>query len=239
MPIWPVIETDAGFVGRSSSVFVISSTNYPCGFVGKYRRINASLLPQKHKLEGDIRKQFDTIDPTLRRAPSVWQLWLHTGNIDDNLGRYSDIKSWGFSTIDELKLEWPVGRISYKSHAQPWPLIINHDLCLSLHNSPLFRGILISEPNSSDSDSGSHPKSRDLPPVSAALVLILGGFLIFCAFKLLSYGFQRGDYFYGIALFGGFIPLTLGIVLILCCLLPSPPSIFGFSVQHISLPFLE
>lgn len=74
--------------------------------------------------------------------------------------------------------------------------------------------------------------------LSAPVAVALGGVLIFGAAKLLNYTFDRADSLFFLGIFGGFIPFGIGGLLILFCLLTSPPTIFGISVGHVSLPSL-
>ena len=50
------------------------------------------------------------------------------------------------------------------------------------------------------------------------------------AIVFLIYCFNREDYFMYIGAFGGAVPFIIGAILIMFCLLPDPPSIFGFSI---------
>ena len=73
----------------------------------------------------------------------------------------------------------------------------------------------------------------------APIALILGGLLIYGAVKFLDYAFDGSDYLFYAGVFGGFIPFALGAMLISFCFLASPPTIFGFTVQHLPLPWSD
>ena len=132
------------------------------------------------------------------------------------------------------------GYISYPYiGGNPRPLFGLHLVDLSLHDPSLAPSIKISNNDSRNTNDGSGPQSGHLRFVPAPLALILGGCLIFGASKFLFYSFNGSDYLFMAAFLGGFIPFAVGGFLILCCFLASPPTIFGFTVQHFSLPWSD
>jgi hypothetical protein len=98
---------------------------------------------------------------------------------------------------------------------------------------------MVAHQYSSDANGSGGPKSENLRSVPASVALVLGGLFIYGAVKLLSYAFDGSDRLFMIAFLGGLIPFALGVTLILCCFLTLPPTIFGFSVGHIPLPWLD
>jgi hypothetical protein len=66
----------------------------------------------------------------------------------------------------------------------------------------------------------------------APLAFLVGGVLIGLAIYFLSKTLYRTDYLVGIGIFGGFIPFTFGLALILFGFLSDAPPIFGFIIGH-------
>ena len=110
---------------------------------------------------------------------------------------------------------------------------------LVAHNVPLFRSVVVSNPYGTYANGSSVPQPEHLRFVPAPLAFVFGSLFILGACKFLNHTFDRSGYLFFLGVFGGFVPFSIGFLLILFCLLASPPTIFGFTVQHFPLPWTD
>ena len=106
----------------------------------------------------------------------------------------------------------------------------HHGVQLAAHNATLFLGIPSAITDSNYSDSSSEPQPSDTKYLPKAIPFVAGFILMSVAIVFLIYCFNREDYFMYIGAFGGAIPFIFGAILVLFCLLPDFPPIFGFAI---------
>jgi hypothetical protein len=227
-----VEKADPGLMMNSMRILVVSPSNYPCREINEPLRIDTELFPKQDHLVRDAREQRDAVNLAVEATSTDWKYRVIRDHPWDDFSRNRYIQSRRFAPIGELKLERTIWRISYEAHTQPWPLVIQH-------NVSLVRGVEVSDDNRSHANESSHQQGRNLRYLKPEFALIFGALFIFGAFKFLVYALKRDDYFIVVGIFGSFIPGLIGFFLILYCFLASPPPIFGFTVLHLPLPWID
>lgn len=103
---------------------------------------------------------------------------------------------------------------------------------LSLHRTALLFGIIVSDPNSHDTDASSGPQSKNLRKLPRPMVFAFGFALCGMAVFLLALALRRGGGIGPVAAIVGFIPFGFGVFLLIDCILVAPVPFFGFIVGH-------
>lgn len=101
---------------------------------------------------------------------------------------------------------------------------------LPLHHFPLPLRIRVPNPNGGHPHNSRAPETDNSHNLPTPIPFLAGMFLMGLAIIFLIYCVNRDDYFFYIDAFGGAVPFIIGALLIMFCLLPDPPSIFGLSI---------
>lgn len=101
---------------------------------------------------------------------------------------------------------------------------------LTLHDPALLDSILSADSNGRYTYSGSEPEASDARDLPKSIALLSGSSLIVMALIFLKYCVNRADYFIIFGVIGGFLPFCVGVLLVLFCFLPDPPTIFGLTI---------
>lgn len=127
-------------------------------------------------------------------------------------------------TINEISFDPPY------IYRNPRPLLDLHFIELLLHSAALATRVVFASANGGDSNCCGNPQphyTKNLPPL---VPCVSGIVLMSLAIVFLVYSINRGDYFFYIGAFGGAPVFILGFLLVFFCVLPDPPTIFGFTI---------
>lgn len=141
---------------------------------------------------------------------------------------YGDISCDRIPLINDIVFGDAVLRyINIAHNIEPRAILGNK---LTLHDPPLMTGIIATNFDSEQTYSSSNQQSESRKYIPKAEAFILGMCLISVVVIFVIYNIEQSDYFILVSLIGGFLPVFIGVFLILSCFLQSPPSIFGFVV---------
>lgn len=162
-----------------------------------------------------------------------------------NLSDDERVLSWQMTGILQFKLE-PSFRASYAEiqsgndtkvrYIDPWPLFSLHFGDLTLRDLARVIGVTTGYEDCNKTYNSSEDKGINFRPLPAYLSLILGSFFIGIGLYPAYYGVKRGLHPTYSSVLCCFLCLLVGIPLVFFVLLPYPPPVMGFSVQHICYP---
>jgi hypothetical protein len=110
-----------------------------------------------------------------------------------------------------------------------------HNGKLISHDLSLLAGIASPNEDCGDTNEASKPEPQETKSLPAPIAVLLGGVFIVAAVKFLFHTLDRGGYILYKTFILGFPFFCLGGMLIFFSFLPDPPSILGFTTQHLNL----